>query len=110
MSMPTFPTQMNTPTLEDALNQIISSIAMEELGLSHIINAEGEKIQFVLGTLEGSQPEDPATINDILRVNESVRKILETILFKNMVLKVKLSETLEALSNLDVNANAAATL
>jgi len=34
---------------EDAISQIISSIAMEELGLSHILNAEGEKIQFVLG-------------------------------------------------------------
>jgi hypothetical protein len=35
-----------TPTItlsrEDAISLIISSIAMEELGLSHILNAEGE--------------------------------------------------------------------
>lgn len=101
MSMPTFPTEMNTPTREEALTQIISSIAMEELGLSHIINAEGEKIQFALGTLEGSGPEYPVTINDVLRVNDSVQKMLETILFKNIILKSKLSETLDALSYLD---------
>lgn len=109
MSMPTFPTGMNTPTLEEALNQVISSIAMEELGLSHILNAEGEKIQFILGTLEGSQLEYPASINDILSIDESVRKMLETILFKNINLKVKLSETLDALSKLDVDGSAAAT-
>ena len=42
-----------------AVNQILSSIAMEGLALSHILNAEGEKLQYVLGTLhnEGSSKE-----------------------------------------------------
>ena len=53
MSMPNFPTISPAITREDAVNQILSSIAMEELGLSHIINAEGEKLQYVLGTLPG---------------------------------------------------------
>ena len=101
MSMPTFPTNMNTPTPEEALSQIISSIAMEELGLSHIINAEGEKIQYVLGTLEGSTPPDPVTLDDVLKINDSVQKMLETILFKNIILKSKLSEALDALCALD---------
>ena len=35
------------------MNQILSSIAMKELGLSHILNAEGEKLQYILGTLPG---------------------------------------------------------
>jgi len=100
MSMPTFPTNMNTPTPEEALSQIISSIAMEELGLSHIINAEGEKIQYALGTLEGTTPPD-VELEDILKVNDSVQKMLETILFKNIILKAKLSEALDALADLD---------
>ncbi|NLZ45753.1 MAG: hypothetical protein GX896_03580, partial [Clostridiales bacterium] len=70
MTQPTFP---NNPdiTRDDAVNQILSSIAMEELGLSHIINAEGEKLQYILGTLEGVTGPG-ATIQDLLDTNESI--------------------------------------
>lgn len=49
MSLPEFE---NEPiSREDAVNYILTSIAMEEMALSHILNAEGEKIQYVIGTL-----------------------------------------------------------
>ena len=54
MSYPNIPTVDATIsiTLEEAINLLLASIAFEELGLAHIINAEAEKIQYVLGTLE----------------------------------------------------------
>ena len=51
MSMPSFPPNGADMTQEEALTMIIASIAMEELALSHILNAEGEKLQYILGTL-----------------------------------------------------------
>lgn len=51
MSLPKFPINPADITRDDAINMILTSIAMEEVGLSHILNAEGEKIQYVLGTL-----------------------------------------------------------
>lgn len=49
-----------TLTRDDAISLLLYSIAMEELGISRIINAEGEKLQFVLGTLSGlSGPPQP---------------------------------------------------
>jgi alpha-tubulin suppressor-like RCC1 family protein len=79
---------------EDVLNQIVTSVAYEELALSHILNAEGEKIQYALGTLPGN-PND-ATIDDVLDVNESVGSMLDTVLDNQMILSSKLTSALSA--------------
>ncbi|GAV13094.1 exosporium glycoprotein BclB-related protein [Paenibacillus sp. NAIST15-1] len=80
-------------TRDDAINLLLSSIALEELGLSHIINAEGEKIQFALGTLPGvTSP--PATISDILLVNQSVRDTIQDLTKKEFLLQNKLDSIL----------------
>ena len=94
MSMPKFPTDVNL-TRDDAINQILSSIAMEELGMSHIINAEGEKLQYVLGTLDGVIS-PPATITDVLKTNDSVRQTLEAVTNNQMLLRAKMSDALNS--------------
>ena len=95
MSMPSFPNIDPPIQREDAVNQILSSIAMEELGLSHILNAEGEKLQYILGTLPGlSSP--AATVKDVLNANESVRSLLETAVQNQLFLKAKMQGALEA--------------
>ena len=95
MSLPSFPTVDPPIDREDAVNQILSSIAMEELGLSHILNAEGEKLQYILGTLPGlSGP--PATVSEVLAANESVRSMLETAVQNQLFLKAKMQGALTA--------------
>ncbi len=58
MSFPTIPPI--SPTISIDRNQVCSlllaSIAFEELGLAHIINAEGEKLQAVIGVLSQESP------------------------------------------------------
>jgi PPE-repeat protein len=93
--MPSFPKIDPPIQREDAVNQILSSIAMEELGLSHILNAEGEKLQYILGTIPGlSGP--PATVSDVLAANESVRSMLETAVQNQLFLKSKMQGALAA--------------
>ena len=95
MSMPSFPNVDPPIQREDAVNQILSSIAMEELGLSHILNAEGEKLQYILGTIPGlSGP--TATVSDVLAANESVRGLLETAVQNQIFLKSKMQGALTA--------------
>ena len=81
-------------TREEALTMIIASIAMEELALSHIINAEGEKLQYILGTLPGAKPR--ATPQDVLEVNKSVASLLDVVAQNQMLLKSKLEKVLGA--------------
>ena len=47
MSQPNIPNISPTISItrDDFINLLLSSIAMEEFGLAHIINAEGEKLQ-----------------------------------------------------------------
>ena len=56
MSMPSFPPNGADMTQEEALTMIIASIAMEELALSHIINAEGEKLNISWGLCPAQAP------------------------------------------------------
>ena len=95
MSLPSFPKVDPPIEREGAVNQILSSIAMEELGLSHILNAEGEKLQYILGTLPGlSGPS--ATVGDVLTATESVRSMLETAVQNQLFLKAKMQGALTA--------------
>ena len=95
MSMPAFPQVSNSLTREAAINQLLSSIAMEELALSHILNAEGEKIQHVLGTLTGQNVSN-APIADLLAIDESVVTMLESVRETQAQLMTKMAAALAA--------------
>lgn len=95
MSLPTLPNSDSNITRDDAINYLLTSIAMEELGLSHIINAEGEKIQYVLGTLPGATGPN-ATIEEILSTNNSVKNILDSTLQNQLLLKGKMESAINS--------------
>lgn len=99
MSMPKFPDIDPQITCEYALNMILASIAMEELSLSHIINAEGEKLQYVLGTLETGGGRKP-DIDEVLKVNQSITNLLDSVSQNQMLLKSKMDKALCALSEI----------
>ncbi|QCT01306.1 hypothetical protein E6C60_0583 [Paenibacillus algicola] len=86
-----------TVTRDEALNLLLASIAIEELGLGHIINAEAEKIQYAVGTLPGLTV--PSTINDLIAVNSSVKSTMQELLKKEMLLQHKLESVLGAVES-----------
>ena len=79
---------------DDALNLLLSSIALEEIGLAHILNAEGEKIQYTLGTLSNIVGPGPS-ISEVLSVNKSVRDTLDIVMKKELLLDSKLKQVIE---------------
>jgi len=96
MSLPLFPHVPEGFTFENSIGQMLTSIAMEEIGLSHVINAEGEKIQYILGTLPESKPEVAPTIDQVIEINESVKETLRQVAFNQMYLNAKMSTALKA--------------
>lgn len=91
-----------TPSISITTGQtiplLLSSMALEELALAHIMNAEAEKIQFVLGTLTPttSTLSPPAvSISNLLDINQSVRKTMQDVIKKEMLLQFKFENVLE---------------
>lgn len=79
-----------TVTRDDAVNLILASIAMQELGLSHILNAEAEKIQYALGTLSGGGVTPSPTFEEIITLNCNVKEMLEEVTKTEFILQNKM--------------------
>ncbi|MFB5762024.1 hypothetical protein [Paenibacillus medicaginis] len=96
MSLPNVPniTPTITVSTNEAINLLLTSIAMEEISISHIINSEAERIQLVLGTLHESST--PASIEEILEVNRDVRQTLADVVRSELLLHIKLVTVLNA--------------
>jgi hypothetical protein len=103
MSQAAFPNF--TPAISLSISQtiplLLGSIAVEELALAHVINAEAEKLQFLLGTLTPSRvtlSPPVVAISDLLNVNASVRRTLKDVIKKEMLLEFKFENILDLLA------------
>lgn len=72
-----------TITKEKAVGDIISSIAMQEMALAHILNAESEKLQLIVNLPN-------VTVEQIFLANASVKNTINTISRLEMQLQAKL--------------------
>lgn len=90
MSMPNVPNITPEITLkrEEVVSLLLTSIAMEEIGFSHIINAEAEKIQHVL-------KKECVSFDQLLKLNNSVERMLRSILSNQLLLQLKLSDVMK---------------
>ena len=74
----------STTTRSQAITDLIESVALEETALSHILNAEGEKIQKMVA-LDGVTPEM------FRAANKSVESMVNAVSRLDMILQSKLS-------------------
>jgi hypothetical protein len=75
---------------EQAITDLLESIALEEVALSHILNAEGEKIQHALA-------QHCVTINELINIDNSVMGVIATVIKSQMLLQFKLEEVIKLL-------------
>ena len=98
MSMPSYVDTVPVIDREAVINQILASIALEELALSHVINAEGEKIQYAVGTLQipNRGLSGGVTIANLVELNSSVAAALQAAAESQTALTQKLQAVLAA--------------
>jgi len=78
-------------SFEETITLLLSSIALEELSLAHIMNAEAEKIQEVVKNQSCNKMED------LLCIDKSVDKVLRDVIKKEMLLEFKFENILEVM-------------
>ncbi len=79
-----------------AASALLQSIALEEAAISHILNAEGEKLQKAISL--------SCTQKELLEINESVGDTVEKITNLEIVLKSKLDLIKSLLDDCDKKA------
>ncbi|MEI4828209.1 hypothetical protein WAX78_01855 [Bacillus sp. FJAT-53711] len=102
MSFPNIPNITPTISITPAqtIQLLLTSIALEELALAHIINAEAEKIQLVLGTLSHGTTLSPSgvSLSNLLAIDSSVQRTLRDVIKKEMLLEFKFENVLDLIS------------
>ena len=92
---PTIPDldQLEEITLEDAVNLLLKSIAMEEISLSKLMDAERSKVLCALNHCKCGT----GTLRDVLEINRSAEDMMKTIIQLQMLLRFKLKNVQELL-------------
>ncbi|HEY4602172.1 MAG TPA: hypothetical protein VIG73_12965 [Cerasibacillus sp.] len=94
MSLPNIPDIDPNITLDrcEVINLLLSSIAMEEIGISHILNAEGEKIQRLLKN-------NNICVHDYFKLNKEINQMLRSIVKSQLLLQMKLEDVVTIFQN-----------
>lgn len=99
MSMPTIPEGKHRPKFNEVIIDLLESIALEEMAISHLINAEAEKVQAFVGK-DLNFPTCPTNM-EINLFNHEVHKLVDRIVMKEWLLLRKLEDVI----NLMVSRN-----
>lgn len=94
MSQPSIPniTPLITVTKRETISLLLGSIAMNELSMSHIINAEAEKIQAFVQYAERSMS---IKTKDYIQFNNAVSKFMEEITMEHWLSLNKLDRVIQ---------------
>ena len=93
MSLPKIPEIPHSLTRDQAINMILASVAMGEVALSKIINAEHEKIKYMVEYAENNDSDQARQA--LLEANQSVAIVLKYVYEIEEILKEKTKLVIE---------------
>lgn len=101
MGLPEFPDLANPAPFDDIIDRLLESIAIEELALAALVNAEAEKIQ----ALAAADISGPLAAEDVTAINDSVIEVITQVEAKEEQLRAKLTLVLSARQALENGEN-----
>ncbi len=97
MGMPQVPERENLPDIEAVVIQILEAVALEELAMAHIINAEGEKLQALVKQL--NQCDNFS--DNILDAFKVTNTTINSLIMKEWIMLNKINTALEIYNKID---------
>ena len=93
MGMPILP----EVSRNQALTDLLESIALEEAALAHLINAEAEKVQALAASMDTKHnPDAKIDLKEISDFQKNVARVIQTVIKMQMLLQFKLENVLDA--------------
>ncbi len=91
MSMPAIPPATHRPNMQQTTIDLLESIALEEIAISHLLNAEGEKTQAIVKQFATN------CINDVQMEHgcRSTQDMIHTLIMKEWLLYIKLRAVMD---------------
>ncbi len=86
MGMPQIPEQKHRGDMKQTIIDLLESIALEEMSLSHILNADGEKLQLAVALTKEQTINEEQLSKSFLESND----LLQNVIFKEWLLLNKL--------------------
>ncbi len=97
MGMPQIPDGTNRPNLSEVVVDILQSVAVEELALAHLLNAEGEKLQEVVHKFSC----DEICAKYLLSNCKCTTNFLNNVIMQEWILLNKIKSTLEVYETME---------
>lgn len=90
MGMPEIPDGKNRPNIDETIIDLLESIALEEMSIAHILNAEGEKLQALVKRFSCHE----LTFCELQTSCHSVNSMINSLIMKEWLLTSKLQTVL----------------
>ncbi len=97
MGMPQVPERECLPDIEQVVVMILESVALEELAMSHILNAEGEKLQAVVAEFSS----DNLCCKCLKEAFKQTTTTVNSLIMKEWIMINKINSTLDIFDKID---------
>lgn len=85
MGMPEIPDGKNRPNIDEVIIDLLESIALEEMAISHILNAEGEKLQALVSSYKNNQ----TNLCGLYKMSNTLNQTISDLIIKEWLLLSK---------------------